>query len=385
MNKITLSNIAGYATEKTVWQVVKYLLEKWQNGEITFIDPNMTEVTQDGFSTVQTLEIPLSETFTSPDSDCKTEAAFAWSLGALMFYLLLGKEVLEGKGGRIQTKDTLMPRVSSSHCSIEMSDIIYSCLSFSIEKRPSIKYLKDKVDLALSKIAKPIPQVNASYGKPYETALVKFWPEEMIATIVLAIFMLFPLNCFAQIQNDSEMKALVDRCITLRSKGKDSDIIKNFKKDTKWTLMDELEIDRNGECTIDDQVETFGLNNLAYELILNKEGITNSRGNFRNGQDTRYNYSLIEITVKKGAIVNYDITGREGDQLFAIIPYKSNSNFDASISMDGKNIGSIETIDGVKYIISNIKVKNSDKFKLTIKNNSQSNMSFVVLNHNSRN
>ena len=58
----------------------------------------------------------------------------------------------------------------------------------------------------------------------------------------------------------------------------------------------------------------FGINDMGYRIAKRQNGVTNMGGRFRNGQDERYKFSFIEITVKKNMSVSYEITGRQGLQ-----------------------------------------------------------------------
>ena len=126
----------------------------------------------------------------------------------------------------------------------------------------------------------------------------------------------------------------------------------------------------------------FGINDIGYYAMKKHGGVANAGGRFRNGQDARYKYSFIEITVKKGAVVNYDITGRQGEQLFAIVPFADDAAFTASLTKAGTPFSKSFDADGTRYVRSSAAVKKSDRFRLSIKNNSGRNMAFVILNYN---
>lgn len=144
--------------------------------------------------------------------------------------------------------------------------------------------------------------------------------------------------------------------------------------------MDELPLDKTGECTTKDAVDVFGLNDMGFGILKRHGGVTNAGGRFRDGRDPRYKYSFIEITVKQGKTVNYPISGREGEQIFAIVPYEKDAKFKASIPH-----GELFEDNGICYIRLKQGIKKNDAFKLTIKNESGKNMAFALINYNSRN
>ena len=169
------------------------------------------------------------------------------------------------------------------------------------------------------------------------------------------------------------------RCVDLRSTANTEKVKKAMARDMNWTMMDELPIDKQGECATKQPVDMFGINDIGFSILKQHGGVTNSGGRFRDGRDPRYHYSFIEVTVRKNASVTYPIGGREGKQLFAIVPFERDARFSATIP-NGKNF----TENGVCYIQLKQPLKKTDNFKLTIKNESGRNAAFVIINYNSR-
>lgn len=365
--KLTLTDIAGYATERMVWQMI--------------LDPSgdhgVSLLRSDGHE--KAFKAP--ETFTSQYDD-DSDAAHVWSLGAMAFYVLTGTDVFEGKGGQTQTADMDVPRISSAYASYSLSSLIIQCLSFDPSARPSMSEIEHAAQEALSKPAVSRPKLTGQSGKGYASSLVKFWPEEMVSVILLCMMLLFPTNIWAQstFEIPNEMANLVLRCVDLRSPSNTEKVSKAMERDMKWTMMDELTVDRQGECTTKDMVDMFGLNDIGFGILKRHGGVTNTAGRFRDGRDPRYKYSFIEITVKKGNSVSYEISGREGEQLFAIVPFEQNAVFDATIPN-----GKVQKKDGICYIQLKQGLKKEDKFTLTITNKSGKNAAFALINYNSRN
>ena len=124
----------------------------------------------------------------------------------------------------------------------------------------------------------------------------------------------------------------------------------------------------------------FGINDVGFSILKRHGGITNAGGRFRDGRDPRYKYSFIEITVKQNATVSYQINGREGEQVFAVVPFEKEAQFVASIPK-----GDSFTDNGVCYIRLKQGIKKEDTFKLKLINKSGKNMAFVLINYNARN
>ena len=208
----------------------------------------------------------------------------------------------------------------------------------------------------------------------------------MESAIIVCLFLLLPTGIFAQTTKfdkaaiPNEMASLVLRCLDLRSPHNVGKVSKAMDRDMNWTMMDELAVDKNGECTTKEIVDMFGLNDMGFSILKRHGGVTNAGGRFRDGRDPRYKFSFIEVTVKQGKEVNYDISGREGVQMFAIVPYEKGAKYEASIP-NGESISD----DSVCYILLKKGLKKEDTFKLTLKNMSDKNMAFAIINYNSRN
>ena len=330
MNKITLKDIAGYATERAVWQMMSQLAAGATAplGEVT---PERVEVRGDRFRIAD--ERPSSTAnlpFMAPEAvgrqGVADEQASVWSIGAMAFYMLMGVGIFEGDGGAGQQALTPVPRVGSTHCGSALGNLIHRCLSFHPQERPTLTELQQGAESHLA--TKPVAprRLTAPSGRAYKAPLMAFWPEEIFMTIALLLMLALPSSLSAQ--NDArpqELTAIVERCIMLRDTANASAVSRQFARDTKWTLMDELPFDRNAECTMREKVTTLGLNSMGYRIAKLHGGVNNTGGRFRNGLDKRYNYSFIEVTARRGATLRYDISGREGRQMFAVVPISSDA------------------------------------------------------------
>ena len=390
---ITLSDIAGYATERAVWQMILDLSEICDSSKLNNIGSKAIIIAGSNFK-LQNTEVSddtNGRAFSAPEyfgnGTDKSKESGIWTLGALAFYAITGMNVFEGKGGETQTKDTEIPRLSSAHASRGLSDLIRRCLSYSPQERPTKEEIEQKAQSALSQPVLPRKRLSSQAGKSYGSSLIEFWPEEMMPVIIVFIFLFLGTSAFSQSKQSfdktaipNEMASLVLRCIDLRSPQNTGKVSKAMDRDMNWTMMDELPLDKNGECTIKDVVDVFGLNDMGFSILKRHGGVTNAGGRFRDGRDPRYKYSFIEITVKQGKTVNYSISGREGEQIFAIVPYEKDVKFKASIPH-----GELFEDNGICYIRLKQGIKKNDVFKLTIKNESGKNMAFALVNYNSRN
>lgn len=392
--KIMLKDIAGYATERMVWQMMLNLSEFCTTQLAAGVSPQDITIKGDSFL-LSTDKVPSAndnKAFAAPEifnptMGFNTGKSGIWTLGALAFYVITGTDVFEAKGGETQTETTEVPRISSTYANMELSNLIRRSLNYLPQNRPTIEEIQTQAREALAKPAQPRKRLTSSKGKSYPNSLVKFWPEEMVTILLAYILFALPQKTLAQSTPGfdksaipNEMATLVLRCVDLRSSQNIGKVSKAMDRDMNWTIMDELPLDKNGECTTKDVVDMFGLNDLGFRILKRYGGVTNAGGRFRDGRDPRYKYSFIEITVKKGSTVNYNITGREGEQVFAIVPFEKDAKFKASIPQ----CRSFKD-DGVCYIRMRNGLKKTDSFMLTIENASGKNMAFAIINYNSRN
>ena len=386
-DQLTLKDVAGYCTERMVWKLLLGLADGWTPGNLERITPAMVTATDTDLTLDK--QLPAGDearAFMPPEHNGDPQAAEVWTAGALAHYALTGMQVFEGRGGETQTAATPVPRIAGSRAGRQLSTLVCRCLSYNPTDRPAMHDIVHKAQEALA--AKPTPpkRLVSKTGRTYETSLVKFWPEEMGPLLLALLLSMLPMLPWAQQLNvPDEMASLVWRCIDLRQQANAAKVRQAFSNDMRWTMMDELALDRQGECTTRDPVSTFGFNNIGFGILKAQSGVTNAGGRFRDGRDPRYKYSLIEVTVKRGATVRYDINGREGEQLFAVVPFDRNADFTVAVQRAGHQVGKTMERDGVRYVSVRDKLTRSDSFTLSIHNRSGKNMAFVIINYNSRN
>ncbi len=384
MRSITLNDIAGYVTASNACELLAVLSGGEYKGCLAQIKASDIRV-EGGFA----IDIKPKNTTTSNEAD------EVWCVGALAFYAVMGVEAFEGRGMKWQTAEMPVPRIPLSAADAELSGLIYRCLNHDSAQRPTMNELNNLAKTLRQKAQsrkradRRRKTLTAASGRSYEESLVKFWPEEMILTLLLFLSFIYPCDLFSQNgtkgKHPAELTAIVNRCKSLRSSANVKRVTSEFENDMQWTLLDEIAIDRKGECTTKDPVKMFGVNSIAARILKYQSGAVNMGGRFRNGQDPRYKYSFIEVTVKKGATVSYEITKREGTQTFAVVPYAADASFSVEVKQSQHRIGTPEMNDGVCYVSTHKRLLPTDKFTISIENKSGKNMAFVIVNYNSRN
>ena len=198
------------------------------------------------------------------------------------------------------------------------------------------------------------------------------------------ILLLFVAICFisTKAQND-ELNKLTDIVRSLQTCGEKAykDAINTLAADKLWTAMDELTIDRNIECRASERVPGFRLNS-ALTNAENKERYQTSTGNHLNGADIRYNYSLFEKTLKPAKTATFSLPQRWGEQILIIIPFNPQSEIEATSNGGDKDF--IATPNGNGSLKLTGSVIKGKPLHLTVTNKSAENISYVILNYNSR-
>lgn len=198
------------------------------------------------------------------------------------------------------------------------------------------------------------------------------------------LFMLFIAACIfsAKAQND-ELNKLTDIVKSLQTGSEKAynNAVASLAADKLWTPMDELTTDRNVECRASDRVPGFRLNS-ALTNAESKERYQTSTGNHLNGADIRYNYSLFEKTLKAGMTASFSLPQRWGEQVIIIMPFNPQSKIEATANGGDKNFTATSGGNGSLKLTGNV-VKGKP-LNLTITNKSGENISYVILNYNSR-
>ncbi len=183
---------------------------------------------------------------------------------------------------------------------------------------------------------------------------------------------------------DTELNKLTDIVKSLKSGGEKAykAAVEKMAADKNWTPMDEIGFDRNVECKASDRVPGFKLNSVLTNAE-NKERYQTTTGNHINGADSRYNYSLFEKTLKAGKTAVFSLPERWGQQTIIIIPFQgAKAKLSASAS-SGPNSFSVSSIgEGALKLTG--KVAKGQPLSLKVTNGSEGNISYVILNHNSR-
>ncbi len=183
--RITIAEIAGYGNESTAWRMLMEMSDDLLRQGLAPLDPFRVVIEEDGHLNLsRTGQSSSNNGFEAPEwaEDRWTEPGLVWSLGATVFYVVMGRQVMNGKGGRGQQKSSKLPYLRSEWP--ELSELVQHCLRFDPVQRPSLREIHDIATQHYSRCLDLIRQ-GPKY-KPSETQVQTdegqepdFWPEAM--------------------------------------------------------------------------------------------------------------------------------------------------------------------------------------------------------------
>lgn len=190
----------------------------------------------------------------------------------------------------------------------------------------------------------------------------------------------------ASAQLPGQMDTLVTLIMELRYEESDNDVYAKLSGCAdKWTLMDEI-MKSDAECglSVRRSMPHFGLNDIAFKVAAENYGMFTSAGNFCDGMDPRYNYSFIEKTILADSRAEYLIPGRNGKQIFVIIPFKKEIFIEVCLHCGGKKYMGVTDSAGNIVVEAEAGDKADSPLSLTIANHMMEDAAYVIVNYNSR-
>ena len=185
-NANSASDFSGYCQEITAWRVMADitdgLLADAQYDKVV-VSPKAIAINDDG--SFRLVDQKPDEVFEAPETrrGKKNEASLVWSLAATIFHLVMGCDIMNGKGGAGQHAKSKVPYMRSEMPL--MSALLQRCLHFDPTERPSLSEVSQTAHQqyeACSNFLKKGPafkQVIDSTGKS-GSRIDEVWPEEMI-------------------------------------------------------------------------------------------------------------------------------------------------------------------------------------------------------------
>ena len=180
--------LAGHCDEITAWRFLKDMSEAIRPDGTSPISPCHIEIKEDGGFTPAAVPCDHEmKGFNAPEADDGTnnEASAVWSLAASLFYLVMGCQVMNGKGGAGQHESSKLPYMRSSLPLL--SDLVQRCLNYHPERRPSLREINQLAtqqhDICMETVKRgpKFQEQRLDNGKPEGPGqqALDFWPEPM--------------------------------------------------------------------------------------------------------------------------------------------------------------------------------------------------------------
>lgn len=374
-DSISAKYLVGCITELTLWRFVKDIA-----GQLARIHENNRS---HGNVTLSNITITEKDFLLGDGNGKGSDSADIWNLGACIYELVTGLVPFGGRGRAGQSELSPIPTFSEAKASSPLNLLTKRCLEYKEADRISAKEIVAIAEKELSVTEQYVSDIeNLKYRKPQNRRVrmktYNFWPEAM-ACIAIMIMLAIPQKVAAQY--NAEMEKLIRLTTTMRDQKQRTYVLNELKDDTKWTLMDELQVDAN-ECTYKDKVNMFGINDIAAEIAQREKGTVNVGGRFKHSADGKHNYSFIELTAKAGTSILYQVCSHIGTQQVAIVPFDKNQAYSAVFFLaNGKEIKAHAVKDGISYFTVPIGNKTAN-YSFEITNKGSMNAAFAVITYN---
>lgn len=184
-DRVYAIELAGYCNELTAWQILRDVSADVlkQPGAVS---PRLIEVRDEGFALERVEGSVDIGGFEAPEvkGEAHTEASAVWSLAASVFYLVMGCQIMNGKGGKGQHATSKVPYMRSEFA--KLSELVQQCLQYRPELRPSAKEVNEMANEQYKQCAEMVSRgpkfrektATADKTKDIDSELA-FWPEPM--------------------------------------------------------------------------------------------------------------------------------------------------------------------------------------------------------------
>lgn len=199
---------------------------------------------------------------------------------------------------------------------------------------------------------------------------------------ILGLGLLSSIGCYAQ--EDAHLKRMTDDLLQLRKQNVSSDALNkivvgwSISQKPKITLMDEIKRDITNEFR-GKGANKFKMNQIVTHVYNRQNTGMVSKGDYFNSTEKDIYYSAIEKNIRGKSTATYTLTGHVGVQEFVFMSFNPKTKFSARVcGMVAKPIVGKSGTLSVKLP----KVTKDKKIEIAITNESGSNESFIILNHN---
>ena len=371
MEKVYASSLKGYATPEMLWRFLldcarPMAAQHARGGAWGPVDLDAVEVDGDAF-------LP------GPASGKGTPQGDVWQLAAASFELATGSPLFAAGE---QKATTPIPALRQRELA-SFSDLLGRCLAFDPGARPSAEEVAALAAAELEKaraVRRP-KRTAAPAGKKTVSEYDRRWPETFLLSLLLLIGLSLPLRAQDYVPDDMTGR-LVEAAGKLREGGEKNwsaakDLLKSRRD--KFTLMDEC-VCPEADCPLlPFRLSCFGVNRLV-NGIKDGDRVQATGRDFKNGADRRFGYAVIEKGVRAGCTARYTMTGRQGRQVFIIIPYVPDQAFSAALVWKERRYEGVRK-DGLLVLeLPEEELDLFDSLALELTNAGEADAAFILIN-----
>lgn len=181
------TELAGHCNELTAWRILKEMSGILLTDKTATVSPAHIEIKEDGGFTLSSQTPVVMEGFEAPETfhGERTEASVVWSLAASLFYLVMGRQVMNDKGGAAQHESSRLPYMRSTLP--QLSELIQRCLHFHPEQRPSMKEINELATQQFDVCRETVKRgpkyqeqrLDTDNSDSQSSQSAEFWPEPM--------------------------------------------------------------------------------------------------------------------------------------------------------------------------------------------------------------
>ncbi len=188
-DKRYISDFAGHCNEHTAWQILKEVSRQLIDRKQLIVNPFIIEIGEDGHFILVPAETQQPG-FDAPATDTisRDESNAVWSLGATLFFTVMGRQVMNGKGGAGQNEASKLPYLRSEWPA--MSELLQQCLRYHASQRITLLQIHDIATIQYNRCMEEIrrgPKLKKNIGTASDGTInatndMAFWPESMLKT-----------------------------------------------------------------------------------------------------------------------------------------------------------------------------------------------------------
>lgn len=184
--KIPVSELASHCNEALAWSILEEVSRQLMEGKQRIVNPFIINIGEDGHLFLASAQEQQSGFDPHEvNANTRTETGVVWSLGATLFYIVMGRIVMNGKGGEGQSETSKLPYIRSEWP--DMSELVQRCLQFEPANRPTLQEIHDKALQHRKRCQEDIrrgPKIKSFSSdsnklEAKEKELI-FWPESML-------------------------------------------------------------------------------------------------------------------------------------------------------------------------------------------------------------